>query len=94
MATIVEIAAAGAARAEAEGFGPCEQTFGIVLDMISPEQAAALGTATIDAGQVDDSTPGQVEVPVEAIVADVAFTEQDLGDTTLRHQDGDWFIVD
>jgi hypothetical protein len=93
IATICEIAGPGAAEAEAEGFGPCEQTFGIVLNMISPEQAAALRTATIDPAQVDDSTPGQVEIPVEAIMADVSFTEQELGDSTLRHQDGDWFVV-
>jgi hypothetical protein len=60
--------------------------------MISDEQAAALRTATVDADRVSASV-GRVEIPVEAIVADVTFTEAELGDSTLAYQDGNWFVV-
>jgi subtilase family protein len=72
----------------------CEEGFTMVFDMISDEQAAALQEATIDASLVVERDDGEVEVPVEAIVADVAFGEDELGDTTLRFQDGDWYIID
>lgn len=94
VATMCAIAGPAAAQAEADGFGPCESTMPIMASMVSPEQSAALQTATIDPELVDDSTPSQVIVPVEAIVADATFSEQDLGDTVLAYQDGDWFIVD
>ncbi|WP_116949714.1 hypothetical protein [Jiangella endophytica] len=92
--TMCAIAGPAAAQAEADGFGPCESTMAIMAGMVSAEQSAALETATIDPELVDDSAPGQVTIPVEAIVADASFTSQELGDTTLAYQDGDWFIVD
>ncbi|TDE08931.1 hypothetical protein [Jiangella asiatica] len=94
VATMCEIAGPAAAIAEAEGFGPCESTFAIVVEMPSPEQSTALQTATVDPNLVDDSTAGQVIIPVEAIVADATLDEEELGDTTLAYQDGNWFIVD
>jgi hypothetical protein len=92
--TICEIAGPAAKQAEDQGFGPCESTFAVTLDMISPEQAAALREATIDPSRIEKRTTGEVEVPVEAVVASVPFTESDLGSFTLNYQDGDWFVVD
>jgi len=91
--TMCEIAGPAAAIAEQEGFGDCPTTFGIMLGMISAEQKAALRTATVDDGQVA-ALGGRVDIPAAAVVADVAFTESDLGDSTLAYQDGNWFIVD
>ncbi|RIQ10908.1 hypothetical protein [Jiangella rhizosphaerae] len=92
--TMCAIAGPAAAQAEADGFGPCESTMPMMAGMLSEEQSAALSTATIDPELVDDSSPGQVVVPAEAIVADVTFTADQLGDTVLAYQDGDWFVVD
>lgn len=92
--TMCAIAGPAAAEAEADGFGPCESTMAMMSGMPSAEQSAALQTATIDPELVDDSTPGQVTIPVEAIIADASFSSQELGDATLTYQDGDWFIVD
>ncbi|TDC52408.1 hypothetical protein E1212_08805 [Jiangella ureilytica] len=92
--TMCAIAGPAAAQAEADGFGPCEATMAMMAGMPSAEQSAALQTATVDPELVDDSTPGQVIVPVEAIVADATFTADELGDAVLAYQDGDWFIVD
>jgi len=94
IATICEIAGPAAKQAEDQGFGPCESTFATVLEMISPEQAAALRDATIDPTRIEKLPTGAVEVPVEAVVASVTFTESDLGDYTLNYQDGNWFIID
>jgi len=91
--TACEIAGPGAQVAEDEGFGPCTEQYPIVFEMISPEQSAALRTATVDPDLVDDSTPGEVFVPLEAVIADATFTEDDLGSYTLRYQDGDWFLI-
>lgn len=94
VAVMCDIAGPAAAQAEADGFGPCESTMAMMAGMPSAEQSEALLTATIDPELVDDSTPGQVVVPVEAIVADATFTEDQLGDTVLAYQDGNWFVVD
>jgi hypothetical protein len=92
--TMCEIAGPAAAQAEADGFGPCEATMAMMAGMPTAEQSAALQSATVDPELVDDSTPGQVIVPVEAVIADASFSTADLGDNTLAYQDGDWFIVD
>jgi hypothetical protein len=92
--TLCGIAGPAIEAAQDEGIGPCPDAFGIMLGMIPPEQSAALRTATVDPARVDDSTPGDVIVPVDAVEADVAFAKEDLGSSTLRHQDGDWFIVE
>ncbi|TDD65636.1 hypothetical protein E1262_24715 [Jiangella aurantiaca] len=94
VATMCEIAGPAAAQAEADGFGPCESTMAMMAGMPSAEQSEALLSATIDPELVDDSTPGQVIVPVEAVVANASFTADELGDTTLAYQDGNWFVVD
>ena len=94
VATMCAIAGPAAAQAEADGFGPCESTMPMMAGMLSEEQSAALATATIDPELVDDSAPGQVIIPAEAIVADVTFTADQLGDSVLAYQDGDWFVVD
>jgi subtilisin family serine protease len=91
--TLCEIAGPGMEQAEDE-VGPCPEAFEIVIGMIAPDQATALRTATVDPALVDASTPGEVFIPVEAVVADATFGESDLGSYTLRFQDGDWFIVD
>jgi hypothetical protein len=92
--TICEIAGPAAQTAEDQGFGPCETTFGVVMGMISPEQAAALRTATVDADLVDETTPGQVHIPVDAVVSSASFTEEDLGSYTLAYQNDNWYIID
>lgn len=90
--TLCEIAGPGLEQAEDE-VGPCPEAYEIVIGMISPEQAAALRTATVDPALVDASTPGEVFMPLEAVVADATFSDSDLGSYTFRYQDGDWFIV-
>jgi subtilisin family serine protease len=92
--TVCEIAGPAAQRAEDQGFGPCESTFGTVVDMISPEQAEALKTATVNLALIESTGPGQIHIPVEAVNADVTFTESDLGSYTIAYQDGGWFIID
>jgi hypothetical protein len=90
--TLCEIAPRVAQDAQEQGFPSCEAAFGAVLGMISPPQAAALRTATVDPDKVQ-ALGGKVEVPVDAVVADVAFTEEDLGSYTLAYQDGNWFVI-
>ncbi|MEV0645682.1 hypothetical protein AB0I28_10505 [Phytomonospora sp. NPDC050363] len=92
--TVCEIAGPAAEKAQEDGLGPCKSTFGVVLGMISEEQSAALRTATVDTSKLVMSPNGKVEVPVEAVVANVEFGQSDLGDYTLSYQDGNWFIVD
>lgn len=92
--TMCEIAGPAAKKAEQEGVGPCEQSFGMMLQLISPEQKTALKTATIDQAQSVVQSPKRVDVPVSAVRADVTFTESDLGDATLEYIDGNWFITD
>ncbi|MGH8793389.1 MAG: hypothetical protein ACRDXX_12175 [Stackebrandtia sp.] len=92
--TVCEIAAPAAKIAEDEGFGPCEDTYGIVLGMISDEEAAALETATVDQTLVEHRDDGTVFVPVDAVVSDVQFSEENLGSYTLEYQENDWFIVE
>ena len=93
--TVCEIAGPAAQVAEDEGFGPCESTFGTVVEqMISPEQAEALKTATVNLALIESTGPGRIHIPVEAVKADVTFTEEDLGSYTISYQDGDWFLVD
>jgi hypothetical protein len=94
IATICEIAGPAAQVAEDQGAGPCESSFGVVMGMISPEQSAALRTATVDPNRVDEATPGQVHVPVDAVVSSATFTEEDLGSYTLAYQNGNWYIID
>lgn len=91
--TVCEIAGPGAKQAEAEGFGPCEVTFRMVFQMISPVQKAALVTATVDPARVIVGSPVKVDIPVGAIRADVTFGEDELGDSTLEYLDDDWFIT-
>lgn len=93
--TLCEIAGPAAQIAEDEGFGPCKSTYGTVVDdMISPEQKEALRAATVDPDRVDASTPGRVHIPVQAVVASLTFTEDDLGSYTLAYQDDNWFMVE
>ncbi|OXM75313.1 hypothetical protein CF166_01700 [Amycolatopsis sp. KNN50.9b] len=93
IAVVCEIAAPAAKKAEDQGFGPCEQTFRITFEMISPAQKRALRTATVDRAAVTETT-GRIEVPATAVRADTPFTENDLGDYTLQYLDGQWYIVD
>jgi hypothetical protein len=92
--TVCEIAGPAAKKAEDDGFGPCESTYPMVFEMISPEQSTALKSATVDESEIDDSVAGTVQFPVECVKSDATFTEQDLGDYTMTFQDGDWFITD
>ena len=58
------------------------------------KQAEALKTATVNLALIESTGPGRVHIPVEAVKADVTFTEEDLGSYTISYQDGDWFLVD
>lgn len=92
--TVCEIAGPAAKKAEDEGFGPCEQTFGYVFQMISPAQKTALKTATVDTGQITATTPTKIEIPAAAVQAAVTFTSGDLGDYTVEYLGEQWFITD
>jgi hypothetical protein len=94
IATVCEIAAPAAKKAEDQGFGPCEQTFSQVFGMISPEQREALKTATVDPAAIHQAGPARVEIPATAVRAAVTFSGSDLGDSVLDFQNGDWFITD
>lgn len=94
VATICEIAAPAAKQAEDQGFGTCEQTFGVVFQMIPPDKREALKTATVDPTAVRVLQPTQVEIPTSAIQATTTFTNDELGDTVLTFQDGNWYITD
>lgn len=90
--TVCEIA--GAAVEDA-GFDNCEAGYQMVFEMmITDEQAAALREATVDPSLVEERGPGEVFIPVEAVVADVEFSEENLGSYGLRYQDGAWIIVE
>lgn len=91
---VCEIAAPAAKKAQDQGFGPCESTYGIVFRLISPAQKAALRTATVAPDLVVVQTPSVVRVPVEAVRSSANFTEGDLGSYTLSYLDGNWFITD
>ncbi|MCE7010329.1 hypothetical protein LWC34_47130 [Kibdelosporangium philippinense] len=91
---VCEIAGPGAKKAEQKGFGPCRTTMPIMFKMFSPQQKAALRTATVDKSQVIEK-PGVVEVPATAVRAgSVKFTSSNLGDYTMTLMNGKWFVTD
>ncbi|MDQ3787341.1 MAG: Vps62-related protein [Actinomycetota bacterium] len=91
--TICEIAAPASAEAESQGFGTCEQQFAIVFQMIPPDKQEALKTASVDPAAVRVPQPHQVSIPVTAVRATIPFSQEELGDTTLTFQNGNWFIT-
>lgn len=92
--TLCEIAGPAAEAAEESGMGTCEETFPLMLEMISAQEKEALKTATVDPAKVEADTPGQVFIPVEAVQADVEFSDGDLGSYTLVFQEDDWYIIE
>lgn len=94
LSTACEIAGPAAKQAEDEGFGPCEQTFPVMFQMISPAQKKALQSATVDQARVTEDSATKVEIPAAAVRAAVKFTDSDLGDVTLEYRGGQWFVVD
>ncbi|MEU4669357.1 hypothetical protein AB0F91_15565 [Amycolatopsis sp. NPDC023774] len=94
LATACEIAAPAAKKAQDEGWGPCEQTFPVMFQMISPAQKKALQSATVDRARVTEDSSTKVEIPAAAVRAAVKFTDSDLGDVTLEYRGGQWFVTD
>ncbi|QYN23937.1 hypothetical protein [Amycolatopsis sp. DSM 110486] len=94
LATACEIAAPAAKKAQDEGWGPCEQTFPMMFQMISPAQKKALQSATVDRARVTEDSSTKVEIPAAAVRAAVKFTDSDLGDVTLEYRGGQWFVTD
>ncbi|MYV99645.1 hypothetical protein GT354_15380 [Streptomyces sp. SID3343] len=93
-ATVCDIAAPAAKKAQAEGVGPCASAFAMMFTMISPAQKKALQTATIDPKLVETKGPTKVEIPTEAVKATITFSESELGSSTLEYLDGSWYITD
>ncbi|WP_236790905.1 hypothetical protein [Amycolatopsis sp. GM8] len=94
LATACEIAAPAAKKAEDEGFGPCEQTFPVTFQMISPAQKRALQGATVDQAKVKKDSATKVEIPASAVKATAKFTDSDLGDAVLEYRGGQWYVTD
>ncbi|HVV10489.1 hypothetical protein [Amycolatopsis sp.] len=93
LATACEIAGPAAKQAEDQGLGPCEQTFPITFQMISPTQKRALRSATVDRARITEDSPTKVEIPASAVRASVKFTDSDLGDATLEYRGGQWYVT-
>lgn len=92
--TMCEIAGPAAEQAEDEGFGACEQTMPITLSMISDEQKAALRDATVDPSKVTEQSDGTLSLPATCVVADVTFTDSDLGDAVMEYRTDAWYVID
>ncbi|HEX3815133.1 MAG TPA: S8 family serine peptidase [Mycobacteriales bacterium] len=90
--TICEIAGPAMKKAEAEGIGPCPTAFRVVFQMISPAQRTALKTATVDRAGITVRSPHEIFIPVTAVKASVTFTSEDLGDSTMEYQHGQWYV--
>ncbi|HJQ47161.1 MAG TPA: hypothetical protein VJ870_12705 [Amycolatopsis sp.] len=94
VATACEIAAPAAKKAQDEGLGPCEQTFPVMFQMISPTQKRALQSATVARARITENSATKVEIPAAAIQASVKFTDSDLGDATLEKRGDQWYVTD
>ncbi|UGQ12174.1 hypothetical protein LO772_00755 [Yinghuangia sp. ASG 101] len=93
--TMCEISSFAAKKAEEEGFGACRSAYTYVLqELISPEQKAALRTATVDPGKITVQGPARVDIPAAAVKASVTFAEDELGTSTLEYIDGNWYVTD
>jgi subtilisin family serine protease len=91
-ATICDIAGPAMKKAEAEGIGPCPTAFRVVFQMISPAQREALKTATVDRAGITVRSPHEIFIPATAIKASVTFTAEDLGDSTMDYEHGQWYV--
>lgn len=94
VAQACEIAAPAAKKAEDQGLGPCEQTFPLMFQMISPAQKRALQTASVDPARVVERSATGIEIPAAAVRAATTFTDSDLGDATLEYRNGQWYVTD
>lgn len=92
--TVCEVAGPAAKKAEDEGFGPCRSTFPITFQMIPPEKLKALQTATIDPAKVQQVSPTEYTIPVEAIQASTTFADHELGDSTMSYLGDNWYVTD
>lgn len=92
--TVCEVAGPAAKQAEDQGFGPCESTFPITFQMISPEKKKALRTATVDPQRVAELAPDKFEIPPEAVRASATFSESEIGSSTMGYVKDEWYVVD
>ncbi|MEV0777730.1 hypothetical protein ACIBLA_08615 [Streptomyces sp. NPDC050433] len=92
--TVCEVAGPAAKQAEDQGFGPCESTFLITFQMISPTQKKALQTATVDPQRVIEQAPDKYEMPADSVKASVTFTEEEIGNSILEYMKDEWYVVD
>ncbi|MEU6644967.1 hypothetical protein ABZ863_20725 [Saccharomonospora sp. NPDC046836] len=92
--TACEIAGPAAKRAEDQGFGSCAETFGLMFQLISPDQKQALRGATVDENGITVESPTKVAIPASAVQATATFTSGDLGDSVLEFIDGQWYVTD
>lgn len=94
IATACEIAAPAAKKAEDQGLGPCEETFPLMFQLISPAQKQALQNASVDSARVVERSATEIEIPAAAVRAATTFTDSDLGDATLEYRNGQWYVTD
>jgi hypothetical protein len=94
VATACEVAGPAAKKAEDQGLGPCQQTFPMMFQLVSPAQKRALQAATVDRARVLERSATKVEIPATAVRASTSFTDSDLGDATLEYLRGQWYVTD
>lgn len=93
--TMCEITKPAADKAEAQGIGPCRAAYTFMLqELLSPQQKAALRTATVDPGKVSVQGSGRVVIPAAAVKASVTFADDELGHKTLEYIDDNWYVTD
>ncbi|MFE7616498.1 hypothetical protein [Streptomyces sp. NPDC057496] len=92
--TVCEVAGPAAKQAEDQGFGPCTSTFLVTFRMISPAQKKALRTATVDPQGVTMVTPDKFEMPATSVRSSVAFSDSEIGSSTLEYLKDNWYITD
>jgi hypothetical protein len=93
VATVCEIAGPAAKKAEAEGFGSCEQGISIMLSMYSPKEKTALRSATVDPAKV--TVRGRtVQIPHAAHRVAIPMDSYSLPDSEMSYVDGQWFLTD
>jgi hypothetical protein len=92
VATICEIAGK-AIEKQNPGLGSCDVIAPTVMQFLSAEQKQAYRSATVDPTKVT-ANGTTVRIPASAVRADVALTEDDIGDAIMSHMDGQWYATE
>ncbi|MEU7242628.1 PT domain-containing protein [Streptomyces sparsogenes] len=92
--TVCDVGGPAAKQAEDQGFGPCESTFLVTFQMISPTQKKALQAATVDPQKIVVRAPDKIDIPAAAVKASVTFSESEIGTSTLEYLKDNWYITD